>query len=309
MNTIPASAFRPLTSAFKEKYGITVEFIAVATGIINMQKIIMEQRAGVNTGDFYETGVPTHLMLKERGYLEGPIAVPETANVSVWINDPWIMDKDKFMFSYYDYTPGPVINTNDIKASDEPKSWLDLLNPEWKGKIGWDDPSVPGPGAKNMSFVKNYVSSDYWEKLAKNDPVFIRDRAFLSDSIVRGKYSIAVGVLTTYIARVLQAGAPIKPLYLKEGSPGSGWTVSLLKNAPHPNAAKLFLNWFLSKEGQEVFSKEGGIASFRKDVPQDRVHPNFRLTSDMKIVPWTPEDEARQFKDMPAAAEFFKIGR
>lgn len=308
VSTLPANAYRPISQAFQNKYGIIPEFIA-GRGLDIMQKVVTEQRAAVQLGDVYETGVPTHLLLKERGYLDGPISLPETSDFSNWINDPWIADKDKFMFSYYEYTPGPVINTDIIKPADEPKSWLDLHNSKWKGKIAWDDPSVPGPGAKNMSFVKWFIVSDYWDKLAKNDPVFIRDRVFIFDSVVRGRYPIAVGVFSTAITSGLKDGAPIKPLYMKEGSPGAGWTISLLKNAPHPNAAKLFVNWFLSKEGQSVFSKGAEVASFRKDVPQEFVHPSFRLDSGTKIVPWTPDDEIRQGKDMPAAAEFFKIGR
>ncbi len=308
VSTLPSNAYRGISQAFQEKYGISIEFIA-GRGMDIMQRVVTEQRAGVNQADFYETGVPTHLMLKERGLLEGPIALPETANVSSWMIDPWIADKEKFMFSYYEYTPGPVINTDIIKGADEPKSWLDLLDPRWKGKIAWDDPSVPGPGAKNMSFVKWYLNSEYWDKLARNEVAFIRDRVFIFDSVVRGRYPIAAGVFTTAITRGIKDGAPIRPLYMKEGYPGAGWTVSLIKNAPHPNAGKLFANWFLSREGQTVFSKEAEVASYRKDVPQDHVNASFRLTPEMKIVPWTPADEAKQTKDMPLAAEFFKIGR
>ncbi len=308
VSTLPVNAYRPISAIFQEKYGISVEFIA-GRGLDIMQKVVTEHNAGLNISDVYETGVPTHLMLKERGLLEGPVRLPETVDVSNWINDPWIADKDRFMFSYYEYTPGPVINTDIIKPADEPKSWLDLLDPKWKGKIAWDDPSVPGPGAKNMSFMKWYVASDYWDRLAKNDVTFLRDRVFIFDSVVRGRYPIAAGVFTTAITRGVKDGAPIKPLYLKEGSPGAGWTISLIKNAPHPNAAKFFVNWFLSREGQLVFSKESEVASFRKDVSQDHVHPTFRLTPNMKIIPWTPEDETRQTKDMIMAAEFFKIGR
>lgn len=308
VSTLPSNTYRAIAQTFQDKYGISVEFIA-GRGLEIMQRVVNEQRAGVNLADVYETGVPTHLMLKERGLIEGPLALPETASVSSWINDPWIADKEKFMFSYYEYTPGPVVNTDFVKPADEPKSWLDLHNPMWKGKVAWDDPSVPGPGAKNMSFMKWYIASDYWEKLAKNDVVFIRDRNFIFDSVVRGRYPIAVGVFTTAITRGIKDGAPIKPVYVKEGLAGAGWTISLIKNAPHPNAAKFFTNWFLSREGQLLFSKEAEVASFRKDVPQDHVHPSFRLGADTKIVPWTPEDEAKQTKDMPLAAEFFKIGR
>lgn len=309
-STIPVPSHRPIMEAFKDKYGIQVEFI-LGRGVEIMERVVREQRAGVNRSDVYETGVPTHFMLKERGYLAGSLNLPETQDVSkVWINDTFIMDKEHYLFSYYEYTPGPVVNTNLVSPAEEPRSWFDLLEPKWKGKIMWDDPTVPGPGVKVLSFLKQYVGGiKYWEDLAKQEVVVVRDRTFLFDSIIRGRASIAVGVFTAAITRGLKDGAPIKALYVKEGNPGAGWTLSLIKDAPHPNAAKLFLNWFISKEGQLIFSKASEIPSFRKDVPQEHVNPQFRVTKDTKIQYWTVEDEERQAKDQILSAEYFKLRR
>ena len=116
---------------------------------------------------------------------------------------------------------------------------------------------------------------DYLRDLEKQKPVFTRDDRLLIEWVSRGKYPLALGAKPESITEFMRAGAPIRHLSVAEGTylTGAGGGLAVFNNAPHPNAAALFANWLLSKEGQTVASKAWGVQSARKDVPTDFLEP------------------------------------
>lgn len=305
----PLGARTSIRNLVKERYGITVEMVS-GRGAELSEKISVEQRARAYNADIFDTGIPDHLVLKARGYLAEPIRVPEATNATVWKHNPNFVDPDGYIFTYYNLGTAPIANSNLVKTEEEPKSWFDLLDPKWKGKIVMDDPTTPGPGANISTMLIHYVGGvDYLRKLAEQKPKFMRDRMEEINMVIRGEYPITIGVAGHQLSPALEAGAPIKFLFLKEGTFPSAWSLSLVKNAPHPNAAKLFTNWYLSQEGQTVFSKGSKLPSFRTDVTQDYVHPQWRLLLQGKVNDYTPEVWAGRPKDMEIAAEVFGLKR
>lgn len=308
-NTIPIPARAPVAEGFKRTYGIKVE-MAYGSGVELAEKIAAEQRAKAYVADVSEGGAGTKVALaKPRGLYEGPINVPSVYE-DVWRFDPWASDPDKYIFNYYPRGTGIMINTNLVKPQDEPKSWLDLLDPKWKGKLLMGDPSIPGPSSALFTFVKNYVGGeDYWRKMVLQDPKIVRGWVEGIEMMVRGEYSLMIGPHGGFAMERVKAGAPLKFLFFKEGVAILSWSVAQVKNAPHPNAGKLFINWFLSRDGQLVWSQGGGFPSMRKDVPQDHVHPQLRIDPSEKILAFATKDYLGLNDDMSQAADIFKIRR
>lgn len=169
-----------------------------------------------------------------------------------------------------------MINTSLVKK-DEVKAYRDLLNPKWKGKILIDDPTILGGGNRWAMFIGEYFPElgwDFQRELARQEPTLLRDRRLMAQWLTLGKYSIYLGPHTE-VRRMIDAGAPIAVVYPKEGTYGSSGhgSVAFYDKAPNPNAAQVFANWFLTREGQTVYSRARMKQSMRTDVPIDHLPP------------------------------------
>jgi iron(III) transport system substrate-binding protein len=153
--------------------------------------------------------------------------------------------------------------------SEEIRSLNDLVNPKWSGKIGYLDPRTPGAGASMWSFLWKLKGEDYLKKLAGQKLFLSRDQRVLAESLAKGKIALSVGLSYYSFLPFAKAGLPVKSVSTPRDeiyvSGGSG-NVAIIKNAPHPNATKVFVNWFLSQEGQETYSRAMGQATRRLDV-------------------------------------------
>jgi ABC-type Fe3+ transport system substrate-binding protein len=138
-----------------------------------------------------------------------------------------------------------------------------------KGKIGFLDPRTPGSGASMWSYLREVKGEEYLRKLVAQKLQLSRDQRVLAEILAKGKISLVLGLTYYSYAPFVKAGLPVEPLPVpKEGvyvSGGSGHLV-VLKNAPHPNATRLFLNWFLSREGQETYTRAMHQPTRRLDV-------------------------------------------
>ena len=182
------------------------------------------------------------------------------------------------------YTPGWCIAWNSELVKNPPKSWMDLCKPEYgDGKIGQVFAQSGGSTWTRIMFERQVMGDDYWSKQAATKPKLFPSGAPLSDAIVRGEIMIAP-LIYNIVYPKKRDGAPLDAIYGPEGIPivpyGSGITV----NARHPNAAKLYMDWILSDEGQAMSIRDQGNLTSLKNPP---------LTPDMfdpaKSKPWVPE--------------------
>jgi ABC-type Fe3+ transport system substrate-binding protein len=176
-----------------------------------------------------------------------------------------------------DLYPILFVNTDMVKEGEITK-FEDLLNPKWKGKILQKDPRTEGAGYISMSVVRENLgpkADDLIKRFyAEMDPAFGTDDRQNTEFMVRGRYAISFGGINEDILNDFQkegAGTSVKLLTFKEllavDPADCLWNVS---KAPHPNAAKLFINWSLTQEGQASWSKELEKNSGRTDVPPAR---------------------------------------
>jgi iron(III) transport system substrate-binding protein len=149
-------------------------------------------------------------------------------------------------------------NTNQVKEADAPKTYQDLLDPKWKGKIAWTYDLTPGgpPG-----FVHNILTTlgqekgmEYLKKFAAQEPVTIpAAQRVVLDKVISGEYPLAVMILNYHATISAAQGAPVKWIKM-EPLLESMSLVSIVKDSPHPNAARLFVEFMLSDDGQKVMA-------------------------------------------------------
>ena len=278
----------------KEKYGIELEMTS-GRGEEIAQRFLTQRRAGIYTTDIYIGGATTILtQIKPAGLLE-PLEpmflLPEVRDSGAWVEGRFL-DKDKLVFAFIAYPNVPMTVNSDLVKEGDVKSFKDLLNPKWKGKIVIDDPTVNGSGLKQFQFVGSIIMNiDYWRELAKLEPAISRDKRLPVEWLTRGKYSIGMALTPGTVLEFQKAGAPLKTVSAEEGAyvtSGSGCVVYINK-APHPNAAKVFLNWLLSREGGLIYSEATGTQSARLDVPTSHLDANETRKEGVKY--WVSDRE------------------
>ena len=155
-------------------------------------------------------------------------------------------------------------NTELVK--DPPKTWMDLTKPEYNKMTGQVFAQSGGTTWTRIMFERQVLGEDYWKKQASTRPVLYPSGAPMADALVRGE--VAMGpLLYNVIYQKQKDGAPVNIFFPPEGAPVNPYASGIPKTAAHPNAAKLFLNWCLSKEGQTFMIKELGNLTSLKEPP------------------------------------------
>lgn len=306
-----------LIEGFKNRTGLNVNAVT-GRGAELAQKLLTERRAGLYTVDVYVSGSTQLLTMLKPGGALSPIMphlfLPEVLNESLWYKGELpFMDKEKLVIqtrmmpggSQQDvaFLPG-YVNKSELA------SWHDLLNPKFKGKMNMDDPTQPGKGGKFINKAITYfgLDWDYMKALAKQEPVIVSDRRLQVEWVVKGKHLLSINPGTEPIIEFKKAGAKVDTSVFKETVDvlgGGASAIVLVKNAPHPDAAKLFLNWFLSKEGQTVFARAYEIQSAREDTPTDHL-PEWQIRKPgVKYAIETEDFVLQETKFSPLTLEIF----
>ena len=269
---------RRIADDFGKKFGIKVE-ILTNSGAILKERILMEQRLKIPVADIMTTGGASsmsELVLKggtERIAHELPILRDKAA----FRVDP-VYSPGGEMVSVAVYFGGVLFNSNLVKP-EEVRSYNDLLDPKWRGKFLSPDPSIGG--GTSFFYALRYhkvLDLDFYRRLAKQDIKRWGGNTREGFAMVaRGEYSIFLNVTTDAVAPLMAEGAPLKVMVAEEGNTGSTSNIAVVKDGPHPNAARVFINWLLSPEGQISYGESSGSTPIRKDVP-DFITPGARIT-------------------------------
>jgi iron(III) transport system substrate-binding protein len=171
-------------------------------------------------------------------------------------------------------TPAWAIAWNPEVVKNPPKSWMDLCKPEYMGQIG----QVIGPSGgttwTRIMFERQVLGEDYWAKQAATKPKLYPSGAPLSDAVVRGEVGIAPLIMNIVYPK-MQAGAPLDATYAPEGIPIVPYGSGIMKTAKNPNAARLWMDWNLSEEGQALsISTQGNMTALKNPpVPVPKYDP------------------------------------
>jgi len=273
---IPASSElrTAIGTRFKEKFGIPVELMS-ARGPENVTRIITEFNAGVRYFDILVAGGATPLSMVAAGAADDfqqYMILPEVKDPKNWWGGHIWEDNvsgKRQIYAFLCYTSETWWYNSSQAEAGEIRSFDELLNPKWKGRIGVLDPRNPGSGQNTWSFLWKVKGEEFLTKLAQQDLLVNQNLRQLADALAKGKLAFTLGVSHYTFGPFIKAGLPVGPVSrVKEGAHannGSG-VVTVVKNPPHPNAAKVFVNWLLSKEGQELYGRAMTQGTRRLDV-------------------------------------------
>ncbi|MBI3014652.1 MAG: extracellular solute-binding protein [Candidatus Tectomicrobia bacterium] len=266
-----ASFFRVIFP--QEEFGIRLDFTAEPTGPAQL-RIERESAAGKNTTNILISGVTEFLDLYPKGLL-APVR-PKLALADVTDSSKWREGGIKWADKAQQYMPmvsewvhiDLMVNTRVI----DPKkitSWKDLLKPEYKGKIVAQEVTVGAGGATARALLEDF-GPEYLKALYKGqDLVLTRDAREVVRLMAQGSQPIALAVIPAHAEAFRKEGFPLERVFPTDGvlSVSGGSAVpKIVANAPHPNAAAVFVNWFMSKRGQEIYTAISLEPSRRTDV-------------------------------------------
>ncbi len=251
-------------------------------------RITTERRAGKYLVDVYSGGASTPYRFLYRRKALDPLPpaliLPEVVDRSKWYEGRyrWVDPEQKYIF-INEGTDQPLISRNTrLVKEGEIRSYRDLLNPKWEGKILMADPKERRVTSFGLRFFFYHpkLGPDFIRRLFSEMKVtYSRDRRQMVDWLGTGRFPL--GLFISGVAEARGKGLPVDLITsksLKEGGvikPTGVGSIALMNRAPHPNAAKLLINWYLSREGQIVMQKtmseRGGADSLRVDIPKDDV--------------------------------------
>ena len=290
--------YEGLLQDFKREYpGITVQAVT-GRGNEMSNRIMAERRGGKFIADVYSGGTNSLFNTLYKGKALDPLKdllmLPEVTDTSKWYgNEHRYADPEgKYIFAFIGSASSSQLsyNTNLVNPK-EFKSYMDLLNPKWKGKIVALDPRDTGLGATmQFYFYSPQIGPEYMKKFFGGmDNTYAKNWQQMTNWLAQGKFAICMGCKDSQKAK--NQGLPVEDFdttHWKEGSSFSagGGSLAYMNQAPHPNASKVFINWFLSRKGQIALQKLGDVDdpanSRRIDIPKDDIPAENRLQSGVK---------------------------
>lgn len=292
-----------LKKSMKDKFGVDMELSAMPS-VAAQEKILRETKADIFNIDINMIGMgPTFLFYEKMELLEPldkVIFLPEVTDNKLWMDSSLFLDRAHTAAGgFAGVNPLVTINTQLVRPG-EIRSLTDLLDPRWKGKIVLHDPTITGTGNGTMKTIFIFKGEDFIKNLAEQNPTIIRDARLQIEWLAKGKFAVSLGPSFGIIKDFMDTGSPISYVLPAEGalmstSPG---VVTLLKNAPHPNAAKLFSNWILTREAQTEFSRAQDTASRRLDISTEHLAPERQPRKEVRYFKDTDEDFWKKHEDL-----------
>lgn len=274
-----------LAKAFEAKYsGISVRVERTGAERV-FQRIGQEYASSIHAVDVVNSSDASHFIVWKRdGILDA--YVPEDVAKFYPAEQK---DADGQFASWRVWLSIIAYNTNMVKAEDAPKSFADLLNPKWKGKMVKGHPGYSGTIMTATYELQRDLGWTFFEQLAKQNVMQVQSSADPPKKLELGERAVQADGNEYNILQLRDAGRPVEPVYAAEGSPMIVGPNGIFKGAPNPNAAKLFQSFCFTREAQQLIIDAGGLRSLH---PQAKEKPN-----------WIPLKDIKTLKDDAAAVE------
>ncbi|MBI4332590.1 MAG: extracellular solute-binding protein [Chloroflexi bacterium] len=278
-----------LAQAVKQNYGIELEFVPFARGPEVLARVEAEKRAGLSMADVFGVGASTLITLMKPagllGSIESRLILPEVTDATKWRGNVFpFLDKDRQVIGMIAAIQRHISYNTDLIKEGEITAYRDLLRPQYKGKIAMADPTMTGTANDMFGLLAHDIWNEEEAKqflrqlIRQQEAIIQREHRIVVEWVARGKYAIGLAGQRESVQEFISLGAPITLVVQKEGhkagTAAGGLSVPTVSS--HPNAATVFVNWLLSKEGQKLFAVDGyGSPSLRADVPTEGMHPLF----------------------------------
>lgn len=278
--------------AFEAKYpGIKVQVERSGSERV-FQRISQEYGSKIHNADVIETSDAVHFLLfKKQGWLQQ--AVPSDV-AKHWPKE--VKDADGNYAAYRSHLSVIAYNTRQVKKEEAPKSHADLLDPKWRGKLVKAHPGYSGTIMTGTHALSEALGWDFFEKLGKQRVMQVQSSTEPPKKLAQGERPVMADGNEYNVFMMKEDGVPIEVVYATEGSPVAIGHAALLKNAPNPNAAKLFYAWMFTKEAQQLISDVGGLRSFHPEVKEKEGRTPIKQIKVLYSDPTKLEPQMEQIK-------------
>jgi iron(III) transport system substrate-binding protein len=274
-----------VAKSFEAKYpGIAVRVERTGAERV-FQRIGQEYASNIHAVDVANSSDAAHFIVwKNGGLLEAYVPEDVAKFYPAEHKDP-----DGMFASFRVWVCIIAYNTNLVKKEEAPKSFADLLDPKWKGKIVKAHPGYSGTIMTATYQMQRDLGWGFFEKLAAQNIMQVQSSADPPKRLALGERSVMADGNEYNIFQIKEKGGPVEPVYATEGSPLIVGPTGMFKAAPNPNAARLFCNYSFTPECQQLIIDTGGLRS---------MHPNTKEKAGR-----TPFKDIKTMKDDPVAVE------
>lgn len=291
---VGAPSTKAIAKAFEAKYGVPVQVLEARASELR-ERIRTEQSAGRYLGDVMFNSENQVLILSAE---DKSIVPHEPVPNAAGLTEPFRDDGLKSPVMTINY--GLLVNNRLVPPGEEPKSWRDLTDLKWKGKILSDDMRAVGGGYVLFFVTQEKLGKGYNEALATQAIQFTREQREAGRRVARGEMAIYMPFILGDIQNL--KGLPVRTVMPAEGAPYVLYATAAIKGAPHPNAARLYIDFAMSDEVQKIFAQDG-FGVVRHGV-LDKVSPEARAIADVKLMGGS--DPARQNEMLDLARSIYK---
>jgi iron(III) transport system substrate-binding protein len=258
----------------------------------NFQRIGQELASNIRSVDVVNSSDASHFIVWKRNGWLAPY-VPEDVAKHY---PPEHKDPDGMFATWRAFFSVIAYNTKLVKPQDAPKSFADLLEPKWAGKIVKAHPSYSGTILTATFEMSRDLGWDYFEKLAKQRVMQVQSAADPPKKVGLGERAVSVDGAEYLVLQMKEANQPIEVVYPSEGAPLITGPNAIFKNAPNPNAARLFQSWMFTREAQQLMSDVGALRSLHPEVKDKAGRKPFAEVKAMKDDPVTVEAKSDDIK-------------
>ncbi len=253
-----------LADHFQKKYpGITVQVERSGSERV-FQRLGQEYSTGIHNADVIETSDAVNFVyFKQKGWLHAMVPKVVAEKWPATARDP-----DGYFAAYRAHLSVMAYNSALMKDEDAPKTWTDLLDPKYKGKMVKAHPGYSGTIMTSTFVLSQLLGWDFFRKLGKQDILQVQSSTEPPKKLAEKERALQVDGNEYNVFRLQEQGVPLKIVYPPEGTPIAVGNAGVLKDAPHPNAAKLFYAYLFSLDAQQLNSDSGGLRSFHPDVKE-----------------------------------------
>ena len=285
-----------IAKAFDRNYGITIDYLT-ARGTELRERIRSEQASSRFVGDVLHNA---QTLLELTHAADKPLQVHGGIPASSRVKAEFRPRINEFWVPIFTINYGFLVNNNLVKPGEEPKSWQDLLDPKWRGKILSDETRAAGGGRVMFHMTYDKFGADYHVKLAEQKLVFARDYRESTRRVARGEYPIYIPLILSDMVNL--KGLPVRYVIPSEGVSYGSYGAAVMKNAPRPNAARLLVDFYLSEEAQAVYAKSAhGIVVEKLD---EKLPPEVEALA--RVKPLVPEDFTKIQERLDQAKAIYK---
>lgn len=282
MGFLTQDILNDISSTFTKKYpGIEFQGVRKTAGAI-FQQLTQEMQAGISNADVFSTAdIGQVIKLKDDGKLTQYVPAGKESLLAQYRN----LDSDNF------YNLGALLpsvigySTQKVQEAEVPKTWKEMLNPKFKNQISVGSALASGQvGVWALAIAQKYGWDQFFPQFNQQNPKLGRSINDVTADLISGERTIGVGSLGQFLAEKAK-GNPIGIKYPSDGTLIVTGPIAILKTAPHPNAARLFLNFMMSKEYSQLIAKH-----FEQPLRADVALPGSKSLKDIPTLAPKPKE-------------------